>query len=163
MKLRLPRTLLVACLAAVPLLGVAASSDEIDARVREALANLYQTSSAAKELAGKARGLLVFPRILKGGVGIGGEYGEGALLIGGRTADYYSIRSASIGFQLGIQEKSVAILFMDDAELEKFRHSDGWKAGVDGSVAIASIGAGESIDTETTRKPIMASCSRTRA
>ena len=154
MNLRLPLALLLACLL-VPLPGVAASAGEIDVRVQEALSDLFSSSAAAKELAGKARGILVFPRIIKGGVGVGGEYGEGALLIGGGTADYYRIASASIGFQLGLQEERVAILFMDEAELTRFRNSDGWKAGVDGSVAVASLGAGESIDTETARKPII--------
>jgi lipid-binding SYLF domain-containing protein len=155
MNLRLSLALVMACLVTVPLPGIAATSGEIDARVREALADLYKTSPAAKELAGKARGVLVFPRIIKGGIGIGGEYGEGALLVGGRTLDHYNIASASIGFQLGVQKKSVAILFMDEAALKRFRGSDGWKAGVDGSIAIASFGAGEAIDTETARKPII--------
>jgi lipid-binding SYLF domain-containing protein len=155
MTLSPPRALLIACLASLPLPAAAASPAEIDARVRAALTDLYRTSPAAKELATKARGLLVFPRIIQGGAGVGGAYGEGALLVGGRAADYYKIGSASIGFQLGLQEKSVAILFMDQAELERFRSSNGWTAGVDGSVAIASVGVGESIDTETTRKPIV--------
>jgi lipid-binding SYLF domain-containing protein len=155
MNLRLPLALLLACLALVPLSGAAATREEIDARVREALEDLYKTSSAAKELAGKARGVLVFPRIIKGGIGVGGEYGEGSLLVGGHPVDYYNIASASIGFQLGVQKKGVAILFMDEASLKRFRASDGWKAGVDGSIAIASFGAGEAIDTETARKPII--------
>ncbi|HUO80517.1 MAG TPA: YSC84-related protein [Steroidobacteraceae bacterium] len=140
---------------ALPGAGRAASKEEIDARVREAVEQLYQSSTAAKELAAKSRGMLVFPRIIKGGVGIGGEYGEGALLTGGRTADYYNIVSGSIGFQLGVQQQSVAILFMTDEALKRFRDSDGWKAGVDGSVAIATLGVGGELDTETVRKPIV--------
>ena len=45
--------------------------------------------------------MLVFPNVLKAGVGVGGEYGEGALLVGGKTGAYYNIAAASIGFQLG--------------------------------------------------------------
>ncbi len=135
--------------------AAAASRVEIDARVRESLQELYKTSSAAKELAAKSAGVLVFPSIIKAGLGIGGEYGEGALLIGGSTNAYYNIASASIGFQLGVQEKSVAILFMTAESLAKFRQSKGWKAGVDGSVAIATLGTGKEIDTETARKPII--------
>ena len=131
------------------------SREEIDANVREAVAELYQHSSAACELAAKASGMLVFPRVYKAGLGIGGEYGEGALLVGGRTAGYYSIAAASIGFQLGAQRKSQVILFMNERELRKFRDSQGWKAGVDGSVALATLGAGGQIDTETAKKPII--------
>jgi lipid-binding SYLF domain-containing protein len=99
--------------------------------------------------------MLVFPRVIKAGIGIGGEYGEGALLSGGRTVGYYNIASASIGFQLGAQAKGIAILFMTDKALADFRKRKGWKVGVDGSVAIAKFGAGEELDTETARKPII--------
>jgi len=152
---RLPLVLAAALLLLSPPAGRAASKEEIDARVHEAVETLYKTSSAAKELAGRARGMLVFPRIIKGGVGIGGEYGEGSLLMGSRPVEYYNIASASIGFQLGVQEEAVAILFMSDEALKRFRDSDGWKAGVDGSVAIATLGVGGALDTETIRKPIV--------
>jgi lipid-binding SYLF domain-containing protein len=152
---RLPLALAAALLVLVPSAGRAASKEEIDARVHEAVEQLYKTSTAAKELGGRARGMLVFPRIIKGGAGIGGEYGEGSLLMGGRPVEYYNIASASIGFQLGLQEESVAIVFMTDEALKRFRDSDGWKAGVDGSVAIATLGVGGELDTETVRKPIV--------
>ncbi|HUO78935.1 MAG TPA: YSC84-related protein [Steroidobacteraceae bacterium] len=151
---RLPLVLAATLLLLLPPAGRAASKEEIDARVREAVEQLYK-SSAAKELGGRARGMLVFPRIIKGGAGIGGEYGEGSLLMGGHPVQYYNIAAASVGFQLGLQEESVAILFMTDEALHRFRESDGWKAGVDGSVAIATLGVGGAIDTETVRKPIV--------
>ncbi len=144
-------------LAAMP--AGASSREELDADVREAINELYKYSSAAEELAGKSAGMLVFPKVVKGGIGIGGEYGEGALLVGGQTVGYYNIIAGSIGFQLGVQRKSQAILFMSQHELEKFRKSegsgDGWKAGVDGSVALATLGAGGQVDTETSKKPII--------
>lgn len=135
--------------------AVAASKQEIDANVREAIANFYKHTSAGKELAHKASGMLVFPDVVKAGIGIGGEYGEGALLVGGRTVAYYSTAAASIGFQLGAQVKSQVILFMNPKVLGEFRKSDGWKAGVDGSVALATLGAGGAIDTETAKQPII--------
>ncbi len=148
-------SLLAATLAVLAAAAPAASREELDARVRESVQDLYRNSSAAKELAAKAAGMLVFPSILKAGLGIGGEYGEGALLIGTKTEAYYNIASASIGLQLGVQEKSVAILFMTAESLAKFRQSKGWKAGVDGSVAIATLGAGAALDTETASKPMI--------
>lgn len=135
--------------------AIAASREELDASVREAITELYKHSSAAKELAGKSVGMLVFPKVVKGGMVIGGEYGEGALLVGRKTSAYYNIASGSIGLQLGVQQKSQVILFMKQRELDKFRKSDGWKAGVDGSVALATLGAGGQIDTDTARKPII--------
>jgi len=135
--------------------SAAASREEIDAKVREAKAELFELSSSAGELAARSAGMLVFPKVVKGGVGIGGEYGEGALLVGDRTVAYYNIVAGSIGLQLGLQKKSQVILFMSQRELDKFRKSEGWKAGVDGSVAIATLGAGGQIDTETSKKPII--------
>ncbi len=150
------RSVLAAALMMVAALPAAAASrEELDADVTEAVAALYEHSSAAKELAGRSAGMLVFPKVIKGGIGIGGEYGEGALLVGGRTVAYYNTAAGSIGLQLGAQQKSQVILFMTQTELDKFRKSEGWKAGVDGSVALATLGAGGQVDTETAKKPII--------
>ena len=133
----------------------AASKQEIDAQVRETLGQFQKQTSAGHELAQKAAGMLVFPKVIKAGIGIGGEYGEGALLIHGKPVAYYNIASASIGLQLGAQARSEIVLFMNEHALGNFRSSKGWKAGVDGSVALATLGAGGSIDTETAKKPII--------
>ena len=133
----------------------AASKEEIDANVKEAVANFYKQTSAGRELAQKAAGMLVFPEVYKAGIGIGGEYGEGALLVKGKAAGYYSTAAASIGFQLGAQVKSQIILFMNQKVLDSFRKSDGWKAGVDGSVALATLGAGGELSTDTAQEPII--------
>jgi lipid-binding SYLF domain-containing protein len=133
----------------------AASKQEIDAQVRAALVAFQKQTSAGHELSGKAAGVLVFPKVVKAGVGVGGEFGEGALLIGGKTVAYYNLASASIGLQLGAQVRSQVVLFMTAEALGKFRKSEGWKAGVDGSVALASLGKGGAIDTETAKKPII--------
>lgn len=146
----------LASLAAFPAAAAVSSRAEIDAQSREALARLKEQTSAGAELASRAAGVLVFPKILKGGLVVGGEYGEGQLRVGGVPTRYYRLASASVGFQLGVQQKSVVILFMTPESLEQFRRSKGWKAGVDASVAIATLGAGDQIDTETARKPVIA-------
>lgn len=133
----------------------AASKEEIDAKVKAALVTFYKEVKSSRDLVKKAAGMLVFPEVYKGGVVVGGEYGEGALIVNGKTVDYYSTASASIGFQLGGQIKSQVILFMTRQALERFRNSKGWKAGVDGSVAVAAVGAGGEIDTNTAKKPII--------
>lgn len=152
----------IAVIASLGLLGAginnsarAASKDEIDAKVKQAIDEFYKQTSAGKALAQKAAGILVFPEVLKAGVGIGGEYGEGALVIKGYHAAYYSTAAASIGFQLGAQVKSQIILFMNQKVLADFRKSAGWKAGVDGSVALATLGAGGEISTDTIKEPII--------
>ncbi|MGE0023628.1 MAG: YSC84-related protein [Hyphomicrobium sp.] len=133
----------------------AASAYEIDADVDNALQHFYRTVGGARELVHDAAGVLVFPSVVKAGMGFGGEYGEGALLRGGRTEGYYNTISASVGFQLGVQARTVIILFMTEEALESFRRKHGWKVGVDGSVALITVGVGGSVDTNQIKKPVI--------
>ncbi|KPK93131.1 MAG: hypothetical protein AMJ94_03770 [Deltaproteobacteria bacterium SM23_61] len=135
--------------------SLAATAKEIDVSVDVALEKFEKEVKGAKEFLQSAKGVLVFPKVIKAGVGIGGEYGEGALRIGGQTVDYYNTASASIGFQLGAQAKSVILVFMQEDALKKFRDSSGWEVGVDGSVALVTLGAGGSIDTTKIKDPIV--------
>jgi lipid-binding SYLF domain-containing protein len=139
----------------LPLNSHAASSTEIDIGVTETLKKFKQEVAGGSQFLAKANGVLVFPKVLKAGFGIGGEYGEGALLVGGKTVDYYSTAAASIGLQLGAQSKSLVIVFMSEQSLSYFRNSKGWKAGVDGSVAVVEWGAGEDINTIDIEDPIV--------
>lgn len=134
----------------------AASGPEIDADVGATLSRFTYQVPGAEGLLRRAAGVLVFPSVVKAGMGFGGEYGEGALLIGGRTAGYYNTISASVGFQLGIQARSVIIVFMTENALNSFRRKDGWKIGVDGSVTVVTLGVGGSIDSNQIRKPVLA-------
>jgi len=142
-------------LAAGPGPLAAASAQAIDAKVDAALERFHKEVKGAAEFLQSAKGVLVFAGVIKAGIGVGGERGEGALRIGGKTVDYYSITSASIGLQLGAQKKDVILVFMESQALDKFRESEGWKAGVDGSVALIDIGVGKSIDTATVKSPIV--------
>lgn len=134
----------------------AKSAKEIDASVETALDLFKEKTFAAKDMLAKAKGVLVLAPVIKGGIGLGAEYGTGALLINGKTVDYYNTIGGSLGFQLGGQAKKVILLFMEDAALKDFRSNDGWQAGVDGSVALISIGADGSVDTTKTNEPIIA-------
>ena len=133
----------------------AATAKEIDVSVDVALQNFHKHVKGANEFLKSAKGVLVFPSVYKAGIGIGGEYGEGALRINGKTVDYYNTAAASIGFQLGAQKKTVMLIFMQEEALKKFRASDGWEAGVDGSVALITVGVGGSIDTTKIKDPIV--------
>ncbi len=133
----------------------AASGPEIDASARATLTQFFHQVSSSRELANQAVAILVFPTVVKAGFGIGGEYGEGALHIRGKTAAYFNIISGSIGFQFGAQARSVILMFMTEEALAGFRRTQGWKVGVDGSVAIIAIGAGGAIDTNSIRSPII--------
>ncbi len=144
--------LLVVLLHAPP--AHAASAAEIDREVDRALEEFRKIDGADAFLA-IAKGVLVFPKVYKAGIGLGGEYGEGALRVDGKTVDYYSTAAASVGFQLGAQAKSIVVLFTEQAALNKFRESEGWKVGVDGSVALVDIGVGRTVDTTTIKDPVI--------
>jgi lipid-binding SYLF domain-containing protein len=133
----------------------AGSAREIDLEVRATMEAFFARVRGSRELVNKSAAVLVFPTVIKAGIGIGGEYGEGALMTRERTVDYYNIVSASVGFQLGAQARSVIIVFMTPEALASFRRTYGWKAGVDASVAIITIGTGGSIDTSRIASPIV--------
>lgn len=145
---------LILSLVSVPAVQ-AASAQEIDIKVDATLDDFIKKVHGAPAFLERSKGVLVFPSVLKAGIGIGGEYGEGALRINGKTVDYYSTAAASIGFQLGAQVKSIVIVFLEQQALEDFRKSSGWKAGVDGSVALVEWGAGEDINTVDIKEPII--------
>ncbi len=132
-----------------------AASTELDARVRAAMQRFYTEVPPGRELAGKARGILVFPRVYKAGFWFGGGTGEGALLVDQQTVQYYRTTSLSFGLLFGGQGRTEIILFMTNDSLAKFRASKGWQAGIDGSIALIEFGAGTGIDTDTARTPII--------
>jgi len=132
----------------------AATAKEIEANVDAAL-KLFDQVKGGKELLQRAKGVLVLPGVFKAGLIVGGEYGEGALRIGGKTVDYYSIAAGSFGLQIGGQKKNVIVVFLDEEALKSFRASAGWKVGVDGSVAALDVGAGASVDSTQTKETIV--------
>lgn len=133
----------------------ASSAKSLDADVDDAIERFNKEVTGSKLFLEKAKGILVFPQVIKAGFGIGGEYGEGALRVKGKTVDYYNTMAASIGFQLGVQAKTVILVFTKQDALEKFQNSDGWKVGVDGSVALITLGMGDSLDTINVEDPIV--------
>jgi lipid-binding SYLF domain-containing protein len=149
--------ILIAMLAIMtaPSRSEAASAAAIDADANATLHSFVRQIGGAQELANKAAGILVFPSVIKAGIGFGGEYGEGILIVHQRTAGYYNMVSASFGFQLGVQERSVIIMFMTDQALAQFNSMAGWQVGVDGSVAIITVGVGASIDSNKVTSPVI--------
>jgi len=133
----------------------AATAKEIDVSVEVALDRFKNDVKGASEFLANAKGVLVIPNVIRVGFGLGGEYGEGALIVGGKTVDYYNTVAGSFGFQIGAQSKNIIIIFMEETALTKFRDSLGWRAGVDGSVALIDQGAGSSVDTDNLKHPIV--------
>jgi len=135
--------------------AIAATAKEIDVSVDVALEKFENEVGGAKQLLASAKGVLMFPKVIKAGFGWGGEYGEGSLRIGGKTVDYYNTIAGSFGLQFGAQAKTVLLVFLDEGALKQFQMSEGWKAGVDGSVAVIAVGAGTSLDSTKLNNPIV--------
>ncbi|MCJ7593579.1 MAG: YSC84-related protein [Desulfobacterales bacterium] len=136
--------------------ATAASAAEIDQGVNSSLKKLYKTTPSAKALAEKAKGILVFPSIIKGGFIVGGQYGEGALRKGAKTIGYYNTVSASYGLQIGVQKYGYALFFMTEASLGYLGKSDGWEVGVGPSFVIVDTGTAKTMTTTTAQAEIYA-------
>ncbi len=132
----------------------AAKRRSIDAKVQGTISRLYSTVKGSRELVAKANGVLVFPSVLQAGFVVGGQYGEGALHVGGKSVGYYSTVSGSFGLQAGAQSKAIIFLFMTHEALSSFRHAKGWSVGGEGSVALVKMGVNGAIDTTTATAPV---------
>ena len=143
----------------LPSTSQAATAQAIDASANKAIAQFKSQVKGADAFLRGANGYLMFPEVIQAGIGIGGEYGEGVLRVGGKSAAYYSIAAGSIGFQLGAQRKSILIVFLQTQALKDFRAKavagKAWNVGVDGSVALLNLGAQASINSATINKPIV--------
>jgi lipid-binding SYLF domain-containing protein len=143
----------------LPTVSHAATAQAIDRGADTTLDQFRSRVKGADDFLRGAKGYLVFPEVIQGGIGVGGQYGEGVLRIGGKSAAYYSIKSGSIGFQLGAQRKSIIIAFLQDQALVEFEAKaeagNAWNVGADGSVVLLNLGAQASINSATINQPIV--------
>jgi lipid-binding SYLF domain-containing protein len=155
--MQVPLMLLLAIFILVaPRVSTAATAGEIDRDVDGALQTLYRTTPAAKNLAKVAKAILVFPDVIKAGLIVGGQYGEGALRVGGKTTGYYRTVSASYGFQAGAQSFGYALFFIDNDGLQYLNKSQGWEIGVGPSIVVVDEGIARSLTTTTAQSGIYA-------
>ena len=136
--------------------AVTGSAAQIDANVDDALQRMYSSIPGSREAAQDAAALLVMPSVTKAGLFIGGSYGEGALRIGNATVDYFSVASASLGWQIGGQQFSHVLFFMTPEALRDFRTSDGWQVGVDAEVVVEEEGGAIGLSSTTSNRPVIA-------
>jgi lipid-binding SYLF domain-containing protein len=136
--------------------GLAATKAEIDKRVTTTMSEFDSLHAGNAKLVKKSAGVLVFPRVTKGGAGVAAEHGEGVLQVDGKTVGYYSIGAASVGLTLGVANHSEVIMFMNQESLDKFTKSDGWSMGGDAEVTVVSKSADSEYDSMTNDKPILA-------
>lgn len=131
-------------------------ADVIDLKVQHSIDDLMRSVNGSGELMSRAKGVLIIPGITKAGLLIGGMYGEGALRIGGQTVGYYSVGSASLGLQAGVQKFDQALFFMTTPALENFRRSSGWELAADAEVTAMNNNLAGTITSRTTQHPVIA-------
>jgi lipid-binding SYLF domain-containing protein len=136
--------------------AVGKTAAELNAGADAVMDRFAKQVDGSEEVVRNAKGLLIFPSVKKGALILGGEYGKGVLRIGGATVDFYRMISGSVGLQIGGQAKDIVIAFMSDAALKKFRESKGWEAGVDGNIALITVGGGERTSSAMADQPIAA-------
>jgi lipid-binding SYLF domain-containing protein len=136
--------------------AVAATAAEIDRQVDAALVKLYEKTPAAKKQAESAKAVLVFPEVVKAGLMVGGQYGEGALRVAGKTVGYYNTVEGSFGLQAGAQGFGYALFFMDDKAFEYLQKSKGWEIGVGPSITVVDKGMAGSLTTTTGKDEVYA-------
>jgi lipid-binding SYLF domain-containing protein len=155
---RLTASLFVLALAVSVTAGPAGagSAAEIDRDVDAALARLYRGIPQARQLGNQARGVLVFPSIVKAGFLFGAQYGEGALRRNEATAGYYNSVAASYGLQAGVQTFGYALFFMSDSALRHLDNSGGFEVGAGPSLVVLDAGAAKALTTTTMQSDIYA-------
>jgi lipid-binding SYLF domain-containing protein len=121
-----------------------------------ALADLYADSDTARILGESAKGILVFPSIVKGGFLVGGQYGEGALLVDGKQIGRYNTVQLSYGLQAGLQKYGYTLFFMTDDALNWVQSSPGWELGVGPTIVVVDEGVGKNLSTTTLKSDVYA-------
>ena len=132
------------------------AGSKIISNADEALENLFSIAPETYSIYEKSAGTLIIPKITKAGFVFGGSYGEGVLKIGGAPIDFYSVATASYGYQIGALQYSHVIFFMTEHALKTFRVTDGWEIGADAEVFFRKTGASLGVTNNTLTKPIYA-------
>jgi lipid-binding SYLF domain-containing protein len=134
----------------------AASSAELTRDANAALSKLYAKYPSAKQLAGKSKAILVFPSVIKAGLMIGGETGDGVMMVNGKPTAYYNTSGVSYGMQAGAQKYGYALFIMTDSALKSLETAEGFEVGVGPSVVVMDDAMAKKTSTTTINKDIYA-------
>ena len=129
---------------------------ELTSQSQAALGKLTATAPLAKALAPTAHAILIFPKITKAGLGIGGQYGEGTLFKAGKAVAYYKTTGASFGLQAGGQQYGYAMFFMNEKAVAQLDNAQGFEVGVGPSIVVADEGMAKTTTTNTIKEDIVA-------
>jgi len=131
-------------------------ASELVTTSKAALTQLQAKAPLAKQLTAKAHAILVFPKVTKAGLMVGGQYGEGALLKNGAASAYYKTTGASFGLQAGGQAYGYAMFFMNAKALAELDNAKGFEVGVGPSIVMVDEGMAKTTTTNTLKDDIYA-------
>ncbi len=118
----------------------AASAQELNATADATLARLQQSEPVAAEMLGNAKGILIFPEIIRAGLLVGAAGGDGVLRVGGKTEGYFRSTAMSYGFLAGVTTFGYVMFLMDDESVKYVSETAGWEVGVGPNITIADEG-----------------------
>ncbi|MEB0138513.1 MULTISPECIES: lipid-binding SYLF domain-containing protein [unclassified Undibacterium] len=127
----------------------AATGVDLDREAKESLQLLYKSNPTAETLSKKARAILVFPKIIKAGLVLGGSYGEGVLIKSGHANEYFNATSASWGWQAGAQSYGYVVFLMSEKVEQSLRATHGWEVGVGPSMVLMNEGVAKNLSTSS--------------
>lgn len=159
MKISFTRAVILVATLATMQMGCATHKEDTDAataNARAALENLYRQDPAAAQLGARAKGVLVFPNVLKAGLVFGGHGGNGVLFVNGRAEGYYNTSAVSAGLQAGIQRYGYALFLMNQAAIDRLHNTGGWEIGTDPNVVVLDSGAAAALNTTTAQNNVYA-------
>ncbi len=133
-----------------------ASAAELGRDARASLEKLYAKNEVARLLRDNAKGILVFPNMLKAGFMFGGQIGEGAMFRNDRVAGYYNSVTASYGLQAGVQRFGYALFFTKDSALKYLDESEGFEIGVGPSIVLVDAGVAKNMTSTTLTQDVYA-------
>jgi lipid-binding SYLF domain-containing protein len=133
-----------------------AAEPSLEQESRAALKSLYESSPVARSVGKDAKAILVFPNVTKAGFIIGGQGGNGVLLVHDKVVDNYNTAAVSVGMQAGAQTFGYTLFFMSDKVLKEFRERNNFQIGVGPTIVVLDAGAGKDLSTLTAKSDVYA-------
>ena len=121
------------------------TSDTLQLDVAKAIIDLKAKDPGMAKFFDGAAGYAVFPKVGKGGIGIGGAHGKGLVIVGDKAVGRTSLSQVTIGFQLGGQVYAQFLFFEDATSLGHFQRGN-FELGAQASAVAVTLGASADAD-----------------
>ena len=121
------------------------TSDEMQLSVAKALLDLKSSDAGMETFLNDSAGYAVYPRVGKGGIGIGGAHGKGLVIVNDEVVGTTSLSQLTVGFQMGGQVYAQFVFFKDETALGHFQRGN-FELGAQASAVAVTAGASADAD-----------------